>query len=93
MLIAPQATRRRADHPVPEIAGWPSVELERFAYERGGYTDQIWAAAGFGQQRRRYWIDSAEIGRRLGILNQRYGQAGMAAATTSTSRHQRRASS
>lgn len=53
------------------------TELERFAYERGGYTDQIWTAAGFGQQSRRYWIDSAEIGRRLGILNQRYGQAGI----------------
>lgn len=53
------------------------TELERFAYERGGYTDQIWTAAGFGEQSHRYWIDSAEIGRRLGILNQRYGQAGI----------------
>ncbi len=53
------------------------TELERFAYERGRYTDEIWAAAGFGQMNRRYWIDSAEIGRRLGILNQRYAHAGI----------------
>lgn len=51
--------------------------LKAAVYEHGGYTDQIWAAAGFGVQSRRYWIDSAEIGRRLGILNQRYGQAGI----------------
>jgi hypothetical protein len=30
------------------------TELERFAYQRGGYTDQIWAGAGFGEQDRRY---------------------------------------
>ncbi|MGH8918990.1 MAG: hypothetical protein ACRD0H_11795 [Actinomycetes bacterium] len=53
------------------------TEMERFDYERGGYTDQIWVAAGFEEQNRRYWIDSPEIQRRLGVLNQRYGQAGI----------------
>src|SRR5436190_18856914 len=55
------------------------TELERFAYERGGYTDQCWTAAEFGVLNRRYWIDSAETARRLGILNDRYATAGIGA--------------
>ncbi|GIG55716.1 hypothetical protein Lfu02_00880 [Longispora fulva] len=53
-----------------------ATELERFAYSRGGYTDDCYAAAGWGEQPLRYWLSSAEVDRRLAVLNDRYGQAG-----------------
>jgi hypothetical protein len=53
-----------------------ATELERFDYDRGGPTDTYYAAAGWGAQSPRYWLDSAEVGRRLALLNERYGAAG-----------------
>lgn len=54
-----------------------ATELERFTYTRGCRTDGYYAAAGWGEQPLRYWLDSAEVNRRLVILNGRYGQAGI----------------
>lgn len=54
-----------------------ATELERFTYDRGCVTDVYYAAAGWGEQPLRYWLDSAEVNRRIAILNIRYGQAGM----------------
>jgi hypothetical protein len=54
-----------------------ATELERFTYTRGCLTDDYYAAAGWGEQPLRYWLDSAEVNRRLAILNSRYGQAGI----------------
>jgi hypothetical protein len=54
-----------------------ATELERFDYTRGCLTDEYYAAAGWGEQPLRYWLDSAEVTRRLAILNTRYGQAGI----------------
>ncbi|MGH3706743.1 MAG: hypothetical protein ACRDRU_19885 [Pseudonocardiaceae bacterium] len=54
-----------------------ATELERFDYTRGCRTDDYYAAAGWGAQPPRYWLDSAEVSRRLVILNTHYGQAGL----------------
>jgi hypothetical protein len=56
-----------------------ATELEEFTYARGCDTDRFYAAAGWGEQPLRYWLDSAEIGRRLAVLNDHYGQAGIGA--------------
>lgn len=53
-----------------------ATELERFDYRHGCITDDYYAAAGWGEQPPRYWLDSSEVDRRLAILNDRYGQAG-----------------
>lgn len=54
-----------------------ATELERFDYSRGCLTDEYYAAAGWGEQPLRYWLDSAEVDRRLAILNAHYGHAGI----------------
>lgn len=53
-----------------------ATELERFTYVRGCVTDTYYAAAGWGAQSLRYWLDAAEVERRLAILNRHYGDAG-----------------
>ncbi|MET9263752.1 hypothetical protein [Amycolatopsis sp. NPDC004079] len=55
-----------------------ATELERFDYVRGCATDDCYAAAGWGEQPLRYWLDAAEVDRRLAILNERYRGAGFA---------------
>ncbi|MFY1673935.1 hypothetical protein ACN27G_28945 [Plantactinospora sp. WMMB334] len=55
-----------------------ATELEDFGYTRGCVTDDYYAAAGWGDQPLRYWLDSAEVGRRLAILERQYGAAGIA---------------
>lgn len=52
-----------------------ATELERFTYTRGCDTDVLYAAAGWGEQPLRYWLDSAEVTRRLDILNRHYEYA------------------
>lgn len=54
-----------------------ATELERFEYTRGCITDDYYAAAGWGEQPLRYWLDATEVDRRLVILNDRYGEAGI----------------
>lgn len=54
-----------------------ATELEDFGYTRGCVTDAFYAAAGWGEPPLRYWLDAAEVNRRLGILNARYGVAGL----------------
>ncbi|MFC7483065.1 hypothetical protein ACFQX7_27940 [Luedemannella flava] len=54
-----------------------ATELERFTYTRGCDTDALYSAAGWGEQPLRYWLDAAEVNRRLGILNRHYGEAGI----------------
>jgi hypothetical protein len=55
------------------------TDQERFTYEAGGYTDHCYAAAGWGEQNRRYWLDRAEMGRRLDILGAKYESVGIQA--------------
>ncbi len=50
--------------------------LERFDYMRGCVTDDYYAAAGWGDQPLRYWLDSREVNRRITLLNERYGSVG-----------------
>lgn len=54
-----------------------ATDKEDFSYSRGCDTDTFYAAAGWGEQPLRYWLDSAEVGRRLAILNARYNLAGI----------------
>ena len=54
-----------------------ATELERFDYTRGCLTDTYYAAAGWGEQPLRYWLDTAEVERRLAILNAHYERAGI----------------
>ncbi|GLZ60934.1 hypothetical protein [Micromonospora sp. NBRC 107095] len=54
-----------------------ATELEEFAYTRGCLTDAYYAAAGWGPQPLRYWLDSAEVTRRLDQLNAHYQAAGL----------------
>ncbi|MFG1648433.1 hypothetical protein ACGFIE_00780 [Micromonospora sp. NPDC049275] len=54
-----------------------ATELEEFTYTRGGITDAYYAAAGWGEQPLRYWLDSAEVNRRLNLLNEHYQAAGL----------------
>jgi hypothetical protein len=51
---------------------------EDFSYSRGCVTDTYYAAAGFGEQPLRYWLDGAEVSRRLTELNSRYNSIGIA---------------
>ncbi|GAA2516472.1 hypothetical protein [Winogradskya humida] len=53
------------------------TDQERFAYEHGNYTDQCYAAAGWGEQNRRYWLDKTEMLRRLDILGRKYEGLGI----------------
>lgn len=53
-----------------------ATELERFDYTRGCLTDLYYAAADWDEQPLRYWLDAAEVNRRLAILNARYRDAG-----------------
>lgn len=53
-----------------------ATELERFTYARGCDTD-AYAAAGWGQQPTRYWLDTDEVNRRLAVLNECYQRAGL----------------
>lgn len=55
------------------------TDQERFSYEAGGYTDQCYIAAGWGEPHRRYWLDRAEMGRRLDILGSLYEAVGIQA--------------
>jgi hypothetical protein len=52
-----------------------ATELERFEYDRGCVTDAYYHAAGWGEQPLRYWLSSADVERRLRILNSRYQAA------------------
>ncbi|MEU7761657.1 hypothetical protein [Micromonospora aurantiaca (nom. illeg.)] len=54
-----------------------ATELEEFTYVRGCLTDAYYAAAGWGSQPLRYWLDSAEVTRRLDQLNAHYQAAGL----------------
>ena len=55
------------------------TDQERFNYEADGYTDQCYRAAGWGEPNRRYWLDRAEMGRRLDILGAKYESIGIQA--------------
>jgi hypothetical protein len=52
------------------------TDQERFNYQAGGYTDQCYATAGWGEQDRRYWLDRDEMGRRLNYLGALYSSIG-----------------
>ena len=54
-----------------------ATEHESFSYCRSCITDALYAAAGWGEQPLRYWLDAAEVGRRLAILDQHYTEAGI----------------
>ncbi|MCZ7379762.1 hypothetical protein [Micromonospora sp. WMMC250] len=54
-----------------------ATELEEFTYTHGGITDAYYAAAGWGEQPLRYWLDSTEVNRRLSLLNEHYQAAGL----------------
>jgi len=53
-----------------------ATELEDFGYTRGAITDAYYTAAGWGEQNLRYWLDAAEVNRRLEILDSHLGPAG-----------------
>ncbi|GID33346.1 hypothetical protein [Paractinoplanes brasiliensis] len=53
--------------------------LEDFAYFRGCDTDAYYAAAGWGEQPLRYWLDTAEVDKRIAHLNELYGSVGITA--------------
>jgi hypothetical protein len=55
------------------------TDQERFTYTAGGYTDQCYTAAGWGEPNRRYWLDRDEMGRRLDILGAKYESVGIQA--------------
>jgi hypothetical protein len=54
-----------------------ATELERFEYTRDCLTDDYYAAAEWGDQPLRYWLDAAEVDRRLAVLNAHYRDAGI----------------
>ncbi|MDR7277715.1 hypothetical protein [Catenuloplanes atrovinosus] len=54
-----------------------ATELEEFTYSRGCVTDTYYAAAGWGEQPLRYWLDAAEVDRRLTVLDTVYAGAGV----------------
>ncbi len=54
-----------------------ATENERFTYERGDVTDQLYTAAGWGEQPTRYWLGADEVNRRLAELGAKYDQAGI----------------
>jgi hypothetical protein len=53
------------------------TDRERFGYDVGGQTDALYAAAGWGEPNRRYWIGREETSRRLGILFPLYEAIGV----------------
>jgi hypothetical protein len=53
------------------------TDRERFGWRHGDYTHQCYSAAGWGVPPSRYWIDGAETGRRLAVLNDRYRSIGI----------------
>ena len=53
------------------------TELEEFTYSCGCVADVYYAAAGGGEQPLRYWLDAAEVVRRLTILDTPYAGAGV----------------
>ncbi len=55
------------------------TDLEDFTYTRGCVTDVYYAAAGWGEQPLRYWLDSRETNRRIAHLNELYGTVGITA--------------
>ena len=55
------------------------TDMERFTYAAGGYTDQCYVAAGWGEPDRRYWLDRTEMGRRLDYLGGLYESIGFQA--------------
>lgn len=59
--------------------GARSTDLEDFTYTRGCVTDVYYAAAGWGEQPLRYWLDSRETNRRIAHLNELYGTVGITA--------------
>lgn len=67
-------TRMQADL---EVTFPHATELEEFTYSRGCVTDAYYAAAGWGEQPLRYWLDAAEVDRRLAILDTLYTGAGV----------------
>jgi hypothetical protein len=54
-----------------------ATEHESFSYRRGCLTDALYQAAGWGERPLRYWLDAAEVDRRLAILDRHYTQAGI----------------
>ncbi|MDG4795105.1 hypothetical protein [Micromonospora sp. WMMD1082] len=54
-----------------------ATELEDFGYTSGCITDDYYTAAGWGVPPARYWLDAAEVDRRLAILNAHYGSVGI----------------
>jgi hypothetical protein len=55
------------------------TDCESYGYEPGGYTDQAYEAAGFGEMDRRYWLSSTEALRRSAQLDKRYVSIGFRA--------------
>jgi hypothetical protein len=53
------------------------TDRERTGWEPDGYTADCYRAAGWGEPPSRYWIGTAEVTRRLGILAGLYAQAGI----------------
>lgn len=53
------------------------THLEEFNYTRGCVTDTYYAAAGWGEQPLRYWLDTAEVNQRIAHLNTLYGRVGI----------------
>jgi hypothetical protein len=48
------------------------TDRERFGYQEGNYSDQCYAAAGWGTPNPRYWYNAQETARRVAILNREY---------------------
>jgi hypothetical protein len=71
-----RAPHRRIGHDVIRFVHM--TDQERFGYRTGGYADECYLAAGWGEPNRRYWLDGAEMTRRLSILGDRYTTAGFA---------------
>ncbi len=53
------------------------TDRERFGYRNDGYTHRCYVAAGWGEPNERYWIDAAETGRRMRMLDARYTSIGI----------------
>lgn len=52
------------------------TDQERFGYDRGGYTDRCYTAAGWGVQNPRYWLTREQTLRRLNVLGGLYARIG-----------------
>jgi hypothetical protein len=53
------------------------TDQERFGWQPGDYTQECYQAAGWGTPPERYWIDAAEVKRRLAILDDLYESIGV----------------